>query len=179
MKNALAVYTPKSCVKGSQLVDLALGDGIQIRFMAMGGYILGDPVEVQKKSLTAVYGGAILIVGDIDGATESIAEFDKLVEFGARIPIAEILSGGKLPWCELYSSRFDYEKAVKAKPKDKPRIDGSVPAAQLSIVKSAKTRYIFYNQTRKKNSQQFMITLVDCLARRADGVIADYQRPTR
>lgn len=129
--------------------------------------------------LTTVNGGGLLIVGTIDDAGEAIAEFDKLVEMGDRLPIAQMLDGGKLPWCELYTSRFDYEKTVKAKPNDKPKIDGSVPKAQLSVLKGAKTRYIIYNQSRKKNCQQLMINLADSLATHTDGVVADYQRPTR
>ena len=84
-------------------------------------------------------------------AGESMAEFDSLVEIGDRLPIAEMLNDAKLPCCELYTSRFDYEKTVKAKPKDQPKIDGSVPKAHLSLVKCAKTRYIIYNQSRRKN----------------------------
>ena len=82
-----------------------------------------------------------------------------------------MLNGGKLPWCELYTSRFDYEQTVNARPKDKPRIDDSVPKNQLSIVKVAKTRYIFYNQSRKKNCQELMIILADALATHTDGLL--------
>lgn len=179
MKNALAVYTSKPSLNGRKLADLALAAGMQLRFMAMGGYIPSNAAEIQTKSLTTVNGGALLIVGTVDDAGESIAEFDNLVEMGDRLPIAEMLNGGKLPWCELYTSRFDYEKAVKAKPKDKPKIDGSVDKAQLSLVKGAKTRYIIYNQSRKKNSQELMMKLADCLAAHSDGVVADYERPSR
>lgn len=179
MKNALAVYTSKSSLTGRKLADLALAAGIQLRFMAMGGYIPSNAAEIQKKSLTTVNGGAVLIVAVIDDAGESIAEFDNLVEMGDRLPIAAMLNGGKLPWCELYTSRFDYDKTVKAKPKDKLKIDGSVPKDRLSLVKGAKTRYIIYNQSRKKNCQQLMTKLADCLASHTNGVVADYERPSR
>lgn len=179
MKSALAVYTPKSSLNGRKLADLALACGIQLRFMAMGGYILSNSSEIHKKALASVNGGGLLIVGTKNDAAESIAEFDKLVEMGDRLPIADMLNGGKLPWCELYTSRFDYDKTVKAKPKDKPKIDGSVPKDQLSLVKGAKTRYIIYNQSRRKNCQQLMTKLADCLASHTDGVVADYERPSR
>lgn len=179
MKNALAVYTPKPSLNGRKLVDFALSAGIQLRLMALGGYIPSNAAEIQAKSLTTVNGGALLIVGAVDGAEDTFAEYDIFVEMGNRLPITEMLEGGKLPWCELYTSRFDYEKTVKAKPKDKPKIDGSVPKAQLSLIKSAKTRYIIYNQSRKKNCQQLMMKLADCLALQSDGIVADYERPSR
>ncbi len=179
MKNALAVYTSKPSLNGGKLAALAQDHGIHLRFMAMNGYIPSNAAEIQKKALATVNGGALLIAGSIDDGGELIAEFDELVAAGDRLPIAEMLNAGRLPWCELYTSRFNYEKTVKAKPKDKPKVDGSVPKAQLSMVKDAKTRYIIYNQSRKKNCQQLMMSLADCLASSTDGVVADYERPSR
>ena len=179
MQNALAVYTPKSSVNGRKLAEFALADGIQLRFMALGGYLPSNLTEIRTKALATVNGGALLIIGTIDDSGKFIAEFDKLVEMGDRLPIAKMLNDGKLPWCELYTSRFDYEKALKAKPKDKPAIDGSVPKPQLSVLKAATTPYIIYNQSRKRNCRQLMVNLADCLAKHTDGVVADYQRPTR
>ncbi|MCA8986549.1 MAG: hypothetical protein KDA78_02850 [Planctomycetaceae bacterium] len=108
-----------------------------------------------------------------------MAEFDRLVEKGDRIPLAEMLNGGKLPWCELYTARIDYEKTVKVCPRDKPGIDGSVPKSQLSVLKNACTRYIIYNQSLKKNGQQLMTRLADALAGHTEGIVADYQQPVR
>ncbi|TWU60877.1 hypothetical protein Poly51_11590 [Rubripirellula tenax] len=179
MKTAVAVYTSSSSLNGRKLADLAWAAGIQLRFMALGGYIPSNADEIQKKSLSTINGGAMLVVGAFDDAGESMAEFDSLVEIGDRLPIAEMLNGVKLPWCELYTSRFDYEKTVRAKPKDQPKIDGSVPKAHLSSVKAAKTRYIIYNQSRKKNCQQLMTRLADCIASHTNGVVADYQRTSR
>lgn len=179
MKNALAVYTSKSSLSGRKLKDLALASGIQLRFMAMGAYIPNNSAEIQKKALASVNGGGLVIVGTMYDAAESIAEFDNLVEMGDRLPIAHMLNSGKLPWCEFYTSRFDYDKAITTAPKEKPRIDGSVPKDQLSILQSAKTRYIIYNQSRKKNCQQLMTNLAECLASHTDGVVANYQRPSR
>jgi hypothetical protein len=179
MKNALAVYTSKSSLNGRKLMDLALTAGIQLRLMALGGYIPSNSAEIANQALTTVNGGALLIVGAIDDTGESIAEFDKLVEIGDSLPIAQMLNGGKLPWCELYTSRFDYETTVRTKPKDKPKIDDSVPKTQLSVLKGAKTQYIIYNQSRKKNCQQLMINLADSIATHTNGVVADYQRSTQ
>lgn len=179
MQNALAVYTSKSSLNGRDLANLVLGCGIQLRFLAMGGYIPDDPAEIQKKALTAVYGGTLLIVGGFDSDAEALAEFDSFVALGDRSPIATMLNVGKLPWCELSTSRFNYEKTIKAKPRDKPKIDGSVPQEQLPVLKAAKTRYIVYNQSRKKNGGQLMTRLAEALATETDGVVADYQRPSR
>lgn len=178
MKNALAVYTSKPSLNGGKLAKLAQDHGIHLRFMAMGGYIPSNFAEIQKKALTTVNGGALLIVGSIDDGGELIAEFDQFLAASDRRPIAEMLNGGKLPWCELYTSRFNYEQTVKTKPKDKPKIDGSVPKDQLSMIKDAKTRYIIYNQSRKKNCQHLMVDLADCLASHTGGVVANYERPT-
>ena len=112
MKNALAVYTSKSALNGRKLANLVQDRGIQVRFMAMGGYILSNPAEIQKKALTTVYGGSLLIVGAFESDTETLAQFDTLVALGDRSPIATMLNGGKLPWCELYTSRFNYEKTI-------------------------------------------------------------------
>lgn len=179
MKNALAVYTSKPSLNGHHLADLAQARGIQLRFMAMGGYMPSDPAEVQKKALATVNGGGLLIVGAFESDTEALAEFDIFVGLGDRAAIASMLNGGKLPWCEFYTSRFNYEKTVKVKPKDKPRIDSSVPRNQLPVLKAAKTRYIIYNQSRKKNGGQLMARLAEALAAESDGVVAEYQRPSR
>jgi len=179
MKNALAVYTSKSSLKGPKLVSLAETYGIQLRFMALGGCIPGNPSEIQTKSLALAYGGALLIIGAFESDSETLAQFDQLIELGDKAPITTMLNGGKLPWCELYTSRFNYEKTIKAKPKDKDKIDGSVQKEQLPALQTAKTRYIIYNQSRKKNGGQLMAQLADALAAETDGVIADYQRPSR
>lgn len=179
MQNALAVYTSKPSFKGRDLANLMQARGIQLRFMAMGGHLPSDPSEIQKKALANVNGGALLIVGAFGSDTEELAEFDAFVGLGDREPIATMLNGGRLPWCEFHTSRFNYEKTIKAKPKDKPKIDGSVPEDQLPMLKAAKIRYIIYNQSRKKNGGQLMTRLAEALADEADGVIADYQRPSR
>lgn len=179
MKNAFAVYSSKSSLNGRGLANLVQARGIQLRFMAMGGYIPSDSAEIQRKALATVNGGALLIVGAFESDTEALAEFDTFVGLGDRPAIATVLNGGKLPLCEFYTSRFNYEKTIKAKPKDKPKIDGSVPKDQLPVLKAAKTRYIIYNQSRKKNGGQLMTRLAEALAAETDGVVADYQRPSR
>lgn len=179
MQNALAVYTSKPSLNGRKLADVAQEHGIQIRFMALGGYIPGDPAAIQKKALAAVNGGALLLVGAFEGDAATLAEFDQLVALGDRTPIAALLNGGRLPWCELYTKRFNYEQMVAKAPKDKAKIDGSVPKGQLPALKASKTRYILYNQSRRKNCGQLMKQLAELLAKATEGIAADYERPSR
>jgi hypothetical protein len=179
MQNALAVYTRKPSLNGRQLAEIAREHDIQLRFMALGGYIHSDPAEVQDKALASGSRGALLLIGAFESDSEMLAQFDRLIVLGDREPIATMLNSGKLPWCELYVGRFNYEKLVKRKPKDKPKIDGSVSKSQLTSLKASKTRYIIYNQSRRKNGGQLMTWLAETLATATGGIIADYQRPSR
>lgn len=178
MKNALAVYTPGLPLSGQKLARIARDQGITVRYLAMGGYP-GNADEIQKKGLATVNGGALLIVGAFESDTEALVGFDALIANGDRAAIATLLNDGVIRWCELYTGRFDYEKTVKRKPADQAKIDGSVDKVDLSSVKSARTRYMIYNQSRKKSSEQFMTRLAEVLAAATGGVIADYQRPSR
>lgn len=179
MKNALAVYTPKSPLNGRKLADHAQKHGITLRFMALGGFIPGNAIEIQNKALAAVNGGALLLVGAFESDAATLAEFDELIERGNRPSIAAMLEDAKLPWCELYTGRFDYEKTIKTQPKDKHKIDGSVPPNRLLALKAAKTRYIIYNQSCKKDGGQLRTCLAEALSAETDGIVADYQRPSR
>lgn len=179
MQNALAVYTAKRSFNGARFTQVAADVGIDLRFMAMGGYIPSNPEAIQKKALTIVNGGALLMVGALEEDHDLLAEFDELIQKGDREPIAQLLKAGKLPWCELYTGRFNYEKVIKEKPRDKPSIDGSVPKDQLSALRAAKTRYIIYNQSRRKNCGSLMTSVAGCLAEATEGIVADYQRPSR
>ena len=179
MQNALAVYTSKRSLNGGKLIRLASEHGIPLRFMALGGYILGSTADVQGTALTTLSGGAVLLIGAFEADLDKLSEFDKLIEQGDRQPIAMMLNGGELPWCEHYSGSFDYDKTIERKPKDKSQIDGSVPKNQLPSLKCSKTRYIIYNKARRKNSGQLMARLAEILADATDGIVADYQRPSR
>ncbi|MEZ6126584.1 MAG: hypothetical protein R3C49_25965 [Planctomycetaceae bacterium] len=178
MKNALAVYCSRSPMNGRRLVDFARKNGLHLRIMLLGGYLPADPVQIQKKSLATVNGGGLLITGVGDDAAPSLADFDRLVELADRQAIAELLNDGRPPWCELYTSGFNYEKTVETKPRDQPGIDGSFQADELPILKAAKTRYIIYNQSRSKNGQQLMKDLANCIAAQHQGIVANYKRPT-
>jgi hypothetical protein len=176
MKNALSVFTAKAAITGRTFANVAQQHGIQIRFMALGGYLPSNLSEIQNKPLATVNGGGLLVIGAFEADIQAIDEFDKLVDLGDRSPIAAMLTGGQLPWCELYTSRFSYEQSSKANANQKPKTNDSVPT---SVLKRAKTRYIIYNQSRRKNSQQLMISIADALGNHTDGVVADCQRPPR
>jgi hypothetical protein len=54
-----------------------------------------------------------------------------------------------------------------------------VPKGQLPTLKASKTRYILYNQSRRKNGKQLMTRLAELLAKGTGGIVADYERPSR
>lgn len=140
MQNAIAIYAPKSLMKGGQLETLASENGVQIRFLALGGYLPGDLEAIRSKAL----GSAFLLVGAFESDLQVLAQFDESVSRADRKSIAALLNGGELPWIELYSSRFDYGKATKSK-SDREAVDGSVKKDQVALLKGAKSRYILYN----------------------------------
>jgi hypothetical protein len=181
VRNALAVYTSKPSLKGGTLIELAGERGVQIRFMALGGYTLGegDLAEIRGKALAVARRGVYLLIGAFEENAAALAEFDAAVANVDRKKVAALLNEGKLPWSELYVSRFNYEKTVKSKPADKPGIDGSVPKGDLPALKAAKTRYIIYNQARRKEGGNLMKWLAECFAGAGNGVIANYKRPAR
>jgi len=131
------------------------------------------------KALAAVNGGAILVIGASESESATLGHFDALIERADRIAIATMLKEAVLPWCELYTTRFSYEKAIRAKPADKQSIDGSVVRGELAGLKASKTRYIIYNQSRKKNGERLMAQLAQGIATASDGVVADYRKPSR
>lgn len=176
MKNALAVYTRRPSLNGRKLAAIAREHGITVRFLAMGGYIPGNTDEIQKDALTTVNGGALLILGALESDATTLVRFDELIAKRDRAAIATMLKDAELPWCELYTGRFSYEKTIKSKPADKSRIDGSIAKDELAAVKSAKSRYIIYNQSRKENGEHLMIRLAQALATTTGGVVANYQK---
>ncbi len=178
MKNALAVYTPGLSLNGQKLAGIAREQGINVRYLAGGGYIPGNVDEIQKKALATISGGALLIVGAFESDDDALARFDELISNGDRAAIAALLKDAALPWCELYTTRFSYEKVTKSKPAEKSKIDGSVAKEGLAKVKAARTRYIISNQSRKKNGAQLMTRLAEVLATATGGVVADFQRPS-
>ena len=93
--------------------------------------------------------------------------------------IAKQLNAGTYAWCELYTARFDYDKTVNSRPQDQAKLEGSVPKAKLPTLKSAKTRYIIFNQARRKNGQLLMTNLADSLANLTQGIVAEHQKPSR
>lgn len=179
MKNALAVYSGARAVNGQKLFEIALDGGMQIRFLAGGGYIPSNPEEIASKALSGVNGGFLLLVGGIDAKTDGLAEFDAWVASGDRKSITAMLSEGKVPWCEFYTGTFDYEKAIARDPKEKPKLDGAVASQQLSALKKAKTRYIIYNQSRRKNGDELMQRLAAALAAATTGIVAKHSPPSR
>ncbi|QDT54402.1 hypothetical protein Pan44_24350 [Caulifigura coniformis] len=177
MKNTIAVYSSKPAVKGADFIEKAREVGVELRFLALGGFIPHDP-ELGKR-LHEVRGGASLLVGAFETDASILAEFDKLVADGERESVVTLLNAGQLPWCELYVGKFDYEATVKKKPKDKAGIDESVSARDLPALKAARTRYIVDNQSRKKNGGLLVNAVAKLLATESEGVIADYLRPSR
>ena len=179
MKNALAVYTSTSSLNGRKLAAIAGEYGIVVRFLALGGYLPGNADEIQNTALANVNGGALLLIGAFESDASALVRFDELIGMGDRAAIATMLQDAVLPWCELYTSRFSYEKAIQSNPAVKAKIDGSVAKSQRDALKTARTRYVIYNQSRKKNGQELMVRLAESLASAVDGVVANYQKPSR
>jgi len=176
MQNCLAVYTAKRAITGRKLAEIARSVGIDLRFMALGGQITSNTEAILGKALTDVNGGGLLIVGGFEVDQENLIDFDTRLSQGDQPALARKLNGGLLPWCELYSNKFDYEKACQRDAKAKAKLDGSVTKKQLPALKAAKHRYLIYNQSRKKKGTQLMKTLTPALAEAVDGFIADFQR---
>jgi len=179
MRNVLAVYSPKAPLTGQKLARIAEQDGLQVRYLALGAYIASDATRMQSASLTSVYGGARMIVGAFQDDLEKLAELDAMFALGDRTRIAAMLKDGKLPWCELYVQRFNYKKWIQRSPRDKEKIDGSVPEHQLAALTAARTRYIIDNQSRLTDGRRLMQRLTDLLARDTSGIVSDHQQPSR
>jgi hypothetical protein len=175
MQHVLVVYSPSRIVTGQKLSDIAKDAGIQLRFMALGGYISTEP-EMYSKPLTDNYRGARTIVGGFEEDAKALAEFDGFVERHARDPIAAMLNGGRLPWCEFRCGQISYQKAIAEEPKDKAKFDGSVPKQLLSALKSARTRYIIENYSRRREGRELMERLAEGLALATKGFVARHHR---
>ncbi|WP_417386474.1 hypothetical protein [Gimesia sp.] len=176
MQNCLAVYTTKRAINGRKLVDIARSVGIDLRFLALGGQISSNTEAILSKSLVGVNGGGLLIVGGFEEDQENLIDFDIRLNQGDQPALARKLNGGLLPWCELYSHKFNYEKACLQDQTEQAKLDGSVTQKQLPLLKAAKYRYLIYNQSRKKKGSQLMKVLTPALAEAVDGIVADYQR---
>ena len=122
MANALAVYSIKPAVSGKQFATAAIDDGIQLRFLAMGGLIPSDPRSFQR-SLRLAGSGAVLVVGAFATDHDALVEFDEFVATRNRVSLSRHLNNGQLPWVELLTSEFKYETHLKKFPKDQATLD--------------------------------------------------------
>jgi len=164
---------------GRKLAELAERHGVALRFLALGGILPGDATGIQSQTLAKASGGALLLVGAREPELPVLAELDALAERRDQRAVAALLSAHRLPWCELYAKAFKYDKEVGAQLQNKAKIDSSVPKARLPDLKKAKTRYILYNQSRHKTGGDLMKLLAAALVEACDGLLADYQRPSR
>lgn len=178
MANALAVYSIKPAVSGKQLVTAAIGDGIQLRFLAMAGVIPSDPGPFQR-SLRLAGSGAALVVGAFATDHDTLVRFDELVAVRNRVSLSQLLNNQELPWVELLTSEFNYEKHLKRFPKDKAQLDASVLTVDLPRLTASKTRYIVFNQSKSKTGGELMKRLASLLAAMSDGVVAKHSKPKR
>lgn len=179
MQNVRAVYTSKRVMTGRKFAELAEGHGVEIRFLGLGGFVPSDRETLSGQALTKAAGGALLVVGAREPELSVLAELDILIERRDKAAVAALLNAHRLPWCELYTRSFQYKREVTARPKDKAKIDGSIPKTRLGDLKKAKIRYIFSNPSRKKGGGDFMNLLAAALVEACEGVLADYQRPSR
>jgi len=183
MKNAIAVYAPSGLINGSKFVKIAGDAGIEVRFLALGGYIPGDPAEILKKPVASTHGGALLLTGSLEPGDEALATLDRCVSAGDREAIVEMLRGDKLAWCEFYARRFDYDKAVKPRNKIKgvrqSSPERSLETLNIPQLNSSKSLYIFHNYARRNTGHQFIARLSEALAAATKGVTVEHQRPGR
>lgn len=178
MANALAVYSIKPAVSGKQFASTAIEDGIQLRFLAIGGVIPSDPGSFQR-SLRLAGSGAALVVGAFATDQDALVEFDEFVATRNRVSLSKHLNNGQLPWVELLTSEFKYEKHLKKFPKDLAKLDSSVPTGDLPHLRASKTRYIVFNQSKSKRGGELMKRLASLLAAKSNGVVAKHSKPKR
>ncbi len=151
MANALAVYSIKPAVSGKQIASASIDDGIQLRFLAMGGVIPSDPGSFQR-SLRLAGSGAALVVGAFAMDQDALVQFDEFVVTRNRVSLSQLLNNGQLPWVELLTSEFNYERHLKRFPKDKAKLNASVLLGDLPRLTVSKTRYIVFNQSKSKRA---------------------------
>ncbi len=178
MADAFAVYSTKPSVTGKQLAAAATDDGIQLRFLSLGGGIPADPSSFQR-SLRLAGSGALLLVGAFESDRQALKEFDHLVETRDRTSLAKMLNAGQLPWVELMTSAFNYETHLKKFPKDKATLDKAVSSAELADLKLSKIRYIVFNQSKSTRGRELLKRLTSLLAAKSNGVIARHSKPKR
>ena len=178
LRNALAVYSRKAAITGKRFATSAIGDGIQLRFLALGGLIPSDHGSFQK-SLRLAGSGAALVVGAFDLDHDALVELDQFIETRNRVLLSRHLNSGRLPWVELLTSAFTYETHLKRFPKDKTILESSVPSADLPHLKASKTRYIVFNQSKSKRGQELMKRIASLLAVESNGIVAKHSKPRR
>jgi hypothetical protein len=140
----------------------------------MPSFVIQD--EVPKKGLTNPLNCSLLVVGVGHCGDKMREQFDGYVAVRDNQQIQKTLNGYQLPWFELYSSRFRYEKDVVRKPKRESQMIDKYSPKQLKAVKAAKTRYIFYNPSRRKMCGEFMTELATVLAAHVRGVLVEHIR---
>ena len=178
MTNALAVYSLKPAVSGKQFAIAAVDDGIQLRFLAMGGVIPSDPRSFQR-SLRLAGSGAVLVVGAFATDHDVLVKYDEFVATRDRVSLAKHLNDAQLPWVELLTSEFRYETHLRTFPKDKATLDRSVPPNDLPHLRASKIRYIVFNQSKSKTGRELMKRLASLLAAKSNGVVAKHSKPKR
>jgi hypothetical protein len=172
--NLQAVYTPGGIVTSEKLAQIAKQAGQSVRFLALGAIAIPD--QFHGRDAPCETG---LLCGWPEPANDVTREFDATGLVANRDRLGQFLKEGKICWIELYVNQYDYASHIQRKPRDQERIDGSVPSEHLQALRAAKTRYIFYNHSRRKASQVFMHAVLKALAQAENGVVANYARPSR
>ena len=175
MKNARAVYSAKRSITAGSLCSIAGGIGLHLRYLQLGGYVsFRYQDQIPKKGLTNPLNRSLLVVGAHEGESDALEELDTHMSSRNNHAIHKMLNAFALPWIEMYSSTFNYEKDISRTSKLEAKMVAAIPSKTLKHIKSAKTRYLLYNQSRRKISGDFMKELAAALSDHVDGVVIEH-----
>lgn len=177
MSKSLAVYSDKPIVTWGKLASLALESGLSLRYLYLGGSLPHDLEQLLSNKSSS--SEAVLTVGADTEHTEALAEYDRLFARRDQKSIAAMLNGGKLPWCELYNSKFNYVQHLKIFPKDKASLDQLVPESAQPALQAAKRRYIVHNYAGTKENAALMKALAGILQHASQGILVKHKAPKR
>lgn len=173
-----AVYSPKPPITGKKLVEAAAAHDLTLRLLLIGGGIPSDPAALLK-NLKSANAGALLIAGAGLNDRDALKTLDRFIRDNDRKSMAGLLNAFQLPWIELYSSDFQYEKHLKLFPRDQENLDKAVSAEQQPFLKLARSRYIVNNESQSKTCRELMAKLSQVIAEATDGIVADHRTPKR
>jgi len=164
-----SVYTRQPAMRGSQLTELAIRQGLALRFLDPAGAPLGPDARLDE----TLCGRSYVLIGWPAADAETTEAVDKALREGGKPEIDRLGTAGKLGWCSIDCGGFDaaeYEELLREGfGHDAGGYEEPVPAEVLDRMRTARTVYSFRCGTRPRQCGDLLGDVADLVRDATDG----------